>query len=112
MKAKLNDEDVKRAVAASKINWKVIERYRRKFKYSCNEDMLLDWMFDRDSLYERGLKRKPNPFHKHVRINLDKIEFLGLSSINMVIDQGLNLTKKQLQDYKLGLDEQSDEEDI
>lgn len=112
MRTKLNREDIKRAVESSKINWKVVERYRRKFKYNCNEEMLLDWMFDRELLYNRGLKRKPNPFHKHVRTNLDKMEFLGLSSINMVIDQGLKLTKKQIKDYKLGLEEQDDEEDI
>lgn len=103
--------DVERAIAASKINWKVVERYRRKFNYDSNEEMLLDWMFDKELLYERGLKRKPNPFHRHVRINLDKMEHLGLSSIDMVIDQGLKLTKKQIEDYKAGLEETEDEQE-
>lgn len=103
--------NIQRAVAASKINWKVVERYRRKFKYETNEDMLLDWITDRELVYDRGLKRRPNPFHKHVRINLDNMEHLGLSSIDAVIEQGLKLTKKQIEDYKAGLEETEDEQE-
>jgi hypothetical protein len=103
--------DIERAIAASKINWKVVERFRRKFKYCTNEEMLLDWIFDKESIYSRGLKKKPNPFHRHVRINLEKMEHLGLSSVDMVIDQGLKLTKKQIEDYKAGLEETEDEQE-
>lgn len=103
--------DIERAIAASKINWKVVERFRRKFKYCTNEEMLLDWILDKESIYSRGLKKKPNPFHRHVRINLEKMEHLGLSSVDMVIDQGLKLTKKQIEDYKAGLEETEDEQE-
>ncbi len=34
---------------------------------------------------------------------------LGLSSIDMVIEQGLKLTKKQIEEYKDSIEEQDDE---
>ena len=102
---------IQRAVAASKINWKVVERWRVKLGYTSNEDMLLDWMHDRNEVYYRGLMPHPNPFHKHVRINLDNMEHLGLSSVEAVIEQGLKLTKKQIDDYKAGLEETENEQE-
>ena len=103
--------DIQRAIIASSINWKVVERFRSKFKYRTNEEMLIVWITDRDRVYEKGLRPKPYPFHRHVRLNLDKMEMVGVSSVEMVINQGLKLTKKQIQDYKDGLEETKDNED-
>jgi|TARA_R110001592_G_scaffold7466_8_gene41889 hypothetical protein len=100
--------DVPRAIIASSINWKVVERFRNKFNYESNHEMLTDWIIDRQRVYDKGLRPKPYPFHRHVRLNLDKMEIVGVSSIDMVIDQGLKITKKQIQDYKDGLQETED----
>ena len=101
--------DVARALAATKINWKTVDKWRDRLKYKSNEDMLFDWMFDRNEVYRRGLFKRPNPFHKHVRNLLDNMEHLGLSSFDMVIEQGLKLTKKQIEEYKDSIEEQDDE---
>ena len=94
----LEQEQLKMAVIASTINWKVMERFKNKFKYPTNPELV----------YERGLKRKPNPFHKHVRINLDKCTFCGISTPDEMIDAGLKLTAKQIKDIKLAKEETED----
>ena len=53
--SKINNEDLKKAIAATKIKWPVVEKWRVKLKYNSNEDMLLDWMHDRSEVYYRGL---------------------------------------------------------
>lgn len=98
-------EQTKLAILASTINWKVVERFTRKFQYDSAEEMLFDWVLDPELVYERGLKRKPNPFHKHVRINLDKMSMCGISSPSEMIDAGLKLTAKQKKDIKLAQEE-------
>lgn len=102
--------DVKRALAASKIKWKTVNDWRGRLGYKTNEDMLLDWIHDRDAVHRRGLFRRPNPFHKHVRNYLDMMEHLGLSSLEMVIDQGLQLTKEELSQLKEAVEEDFDDE--
>lgn len=96
----IQDVDVKRALQASKIKWKTVNDWRQRLNYNSNEEMLLDWMHDRDAVFRRGLFKRPNPFHKHVRNYLDIMEHLGLTSLDMVIDQGLELTKEQLEQLK------------
>ena len=106
-----NSEDLKRAVAASKINWETVGKWRDRWEYKSNDEMLFDWMFDRDEVYKRGLFKRPNPFHKHVRNLLDNMEHLGLSSIDMVIEQGLKLTKKEIEDYKDSIEDNEEQDD-
>lgn len=105
----MKDENLKRAIAATKIKWATVEKWRSRLKYNNNEEMLLDWIHDRDEVYYRGLFPKPNPFHKHVRVYLDTMEYLGISSVEMLIDQGLKLTKKQIKEYKDKIDEDEQE---
>tara|TARA_B100001113_G_C20621725_1_gene410706 strand:+ start:73 stop:408 length:336 start_codon:yes stop_codon:yes gene_type:complete len=104
----LTKEQVKLATVATTINWKVVERFTRKFGYSHPEEMVFDWCIDPELVYERGLKRKPNPFHKHVRLNLDKMLMCGIATPEEMIDAGLKLTKKQIQDIKLAQEEAED----
>ena len=104
----LEQEQLKMAVIASTINWKVMERFKNKFKYPTNHEMLFDWSLNPELVYERGLKRKPNPFHKHVRINLDKCTFCGISTPDEMIEMGLKLTAKQIKDIKLAKEETED----
>ena len=106
-----NSEDLKRAIAASKINWETVGKWRDRLEYKSNDEMLFDWMFDRDEVYKRGLFKRPNPFHKHVRNLLDNMEHLGLSSIDMVIEQGLKLTKKEIEDYKDSIEDNEEQDD-
>jgi hypothetical protein len=102
-------DDVERSLAASKINWTMVEKWRKQLNYKSNEDMLIDWMFDKQEVYRRGLIRKPNPFHKHIRNSLDNMENLGVSSMDMVIDQGLMLTKEQIAEYKEAIEDHNNE---
>jgi hypothetical protein len=102
-------DDVQRSLAASKINWTMVEKWRKQLNYKSNEDMLIDWMFDKQEVYRRGLIRKPNPFHKHIRNSLDNMENLGVSSMDMVIDQGLMLTKEQIAEYKEAIEDHNNE---
>jgi hypothetical protein len=102
-------DDVQRSLAASKINWTMVEKWRKQLNYKSNEDMLIDWMFDKQEVYRRGLIRKPNPFHKHIRNSLDNMENLGVSSMDMVIDQGLMLTKEQIAEYKEAIEDYNNE---
>ena len=104
----LTKEQVKLATVATTINWKVVERFTRKFGYTSADEMLFDWSLDSELVYERGLKRKPNPFHKHVRINLDKMLMCGIASPAEMIEAGLKLTKKQRDDIKLAQEESED----
>ena len=104
----LTKEQVKLATVATTINWKVVERFTRKFGYGSAEEMLFDWCIDSELVYERGLKRKPNPFHKHVRLNLDKMLMCGIASPEEMIEAGLKLTKKQRDDIKLAQEESED----
>jgi hypothetical protein len=39
------------------------------------------------------------------------MEHLGLSSIDMVIDQGLKLTKKEIEDYKDSIEDNEEQDD-
>jgi len=98
-------EQLRKAVLAATINWKVVERYRHKFGYEHAEEMVYDWSINPEWVYDRGLLRKPNPFHKHVRINLDKCLECGISTSSEMIDAGLKLTAKQKKDIKLAKEE-------
>jgi hypothetical protein len=87
----------------------MVEKWRKQLNYKSNEDMLIDWMLDKQEVYRRGLIRKPNPFHKHIRNSLDNMENLGVSSMDMVIDQGLMLTKEQIAEYKEAIEDHNNE---
>lgn len=106
----LPHDDLAKLKAINTINWKVVERFRRKFGYNTNYEMILDWAFCPDIIYARGLKPKPNPFHRHVRINLDKCLWGGVSTFDEVLDQGLKLTAAQLRAIKES-EEETNEDD-
>jgi hypothetical protein len=108
----LTPEEVLRIKLVSTINWKVVERWRDKFGYKSNEEMVWDWMFNQDEIFSRGLKKKPYPFHRHVRLNLDKMGFTGVTDVQSVIDQGLKLTSAQMRQLKESmLDDETTGED-
>ena len=108
----LTPEDINRIKLVSTINWKVVERWREKFNYNSNDEMVWDWLFNQDELFSRGLKKKPYPFHRHVRLNLDKMAFTGVTDVQSVIDQGLKLTSAQMKQLKESmLDEEDSGED-
>ena len=108
----LTPEEVLRIKLVSTINWKVVERWRDKFGYKSNEEMVWDWMFNQDEIFSRGLKKKPYPFHRHVRLNLDKMGFTGVTDVQSVIDQGLKLTSAQMRQLKESmLDDENVEQD-
>ena len=96
---------VKRALTATTINWKVVEKWYKKFGYSGADEMVFDWALDPQLVYDRGLKAKPFPFHRHIRINLDKMLFCGISSPDEMIDAGLKLTAKQKRDIQQAKEE-------
>ncbi len=98
-------EQLRKAVLAATINWKVVERFTRKFGYDHASEMVFEWALDPEYVYARGLKRKPNPFHKHVRVNLDKCLECGIATSSEMIDAGLKLTAKQKRDIKLAQEE-------
>jgi hypothetical protein len=104
--------NIERSIAASKIKWATVEKWRKQLNYKSNEEMLLDWMFNKEELHKRGLLRRPNPFHKHVRNLLDNMEHLGVANVGMVIDQGLMLTKDQIAQYREYVEEQKDEQTL
>ena len=66
-------------------------------------------MFNQDEIISRGVRKKPYPFHRHVRLNLDKMAFTGVTDVQSVIDQGLKLTRNQMKQLKESL---LDEEDV
>ena len=101
----IEQEQLRKAVLPSTINWKVVERFKAKFGYESADEMVFEWSLDPELLYDRGLKRKPNPFHKHVRVNLDKCLECGISSSDEMIDAGLKLTAKQKRDIKQAQEE-------
>ena len=109
----LSQEEIKRIKLISTINWKVVERWREKFNYNSNEEMVWDWLFNQDEIFSRGLKKKPYPFHRHVRLNLDKMAFTGVTDVQSVIDQGLKLTSDQMKQLKESMldDENMEQED-
>lgn len=96
---------VKRALTATTINWKVVEKWYKKFGYKEAAEMVFDWALDPQLVYDRGLKPKPFPFHRHIRINLDKMLFCGISSPEEMIDAGLKLTAKQRRDIQAAKEE-------
>lgn len=108
----LTPEEVFRIKLVSTINWSVVDRWRQKFNYKSNEEMVWDWLFNQDEIYSRGLKKKPYPFHRHVRLNLDKMAFTGVTDVQSVIDQGLKLTSAQMKQLKEAmLDDEDAEQD-
>ena len=108
----LTPDEVFRIKLVSTINWSVVDRWRQKFNYKSNEEMVWDWLFNQDEIYFRGLKKKPYPFHRHVRLNLDKMAFTGVTDVQSVIDQGLKLTSAQMRQLKEAmLDEEDAGED-
>jgi hypothetical protein len=109
MDLELTPEEITRIKLVSTINWKVVERWRNKFGYKTNEEMVWDWLFNQDEIISRGLRKKPYPFHRHVRLNLDKMAFTGVTDVQSVIDQGLKLTRNQMKQLKESL---LDEEDV
>ena len=105
-------EEVFRIKLVSTINWSVVDRWRQKFNYKSNEEMVWDWLYNQDEIYSRGLKKKPYPFHRHVRLNLDKMAFTGVTDVQSVIDQGLKLTSAQMKQLKESmLDDEDAEQD-
>ena len=96
----LSADEINRIKLISTINWKVVDRWRDKFGYKCNEEMVWDWLFNQDEIFSRGLRAKPYPFHRHVRLNLDKMAFTGVTDVQSVIDQGLKLTSAQMRQLK------------
>ena len=100
-----SQEFVKRALTATTINWKVVEKWYKKFGYQAADEMVFDWALDPQLVYDRGLKPKPFPFHRHIRINLDKMLFCGISSPSEMIDAGLKLTAKQKRDIQQAKEE-------
>jgi len=109
----LTPEEVVRIKLVSTINWEVVDRWRSKFSYKTNEEMVWDWVFNQQEILSRGLKAKPYPFHRHVRLNLDKMAFTGVTDVQSVIDQGLKLTSAQLKQLKETMldDEDADHDD-
>ena len=108
----LTPEEVFRIKLVSTINWKVVERWRDKFGYKTNEEMVWDWLFNQEEIVSRGLRKKPYPFHRHVRLNLDKMAFTGVTDVQSVIDQGLKLTSAQMKQLKESmLDDENVEQD-
>ena len=108
----LTPEEVFRIKLVSTINWSVVDRWRQKFNYRSNEEMVWDWLYNQDEIYSRGLKKKPYPFHRHVRLNLDKMAFTGVTDVQSVIDQGLKLTSAQMKQLKESmLDDEDAEQD-
>ena len=108
----LTPEEVFRIKLVSTINWSVVDRWRQKFNYKSNEEMVWDWLYNQDEIYSRGLKKKPYPFHRHVRLNLDKMAFTGVTDVQSVIDQGLKLTSAQMKQLKESmLDDEDAEQD-
>jgi|TARA_B110000858_G_C17798709_1_gene473963 hypothetical protein len=100
-----SQEFVKRALTATTINWKVVEKWTNKFGYQSTDEMVFDWSLDPQLVYDKGLKAKPFPFHRHIRINLDKMLFCGISSPDEMIDAGLKLTAKQKRDIQAAKEE-------
>ena len=98
-------ELLRKAVLASTINWKVVERFKAKFGYAEADEMIFEWSLDPELVFERGLRRKPNPFHKHIRVNLDKCLECGISTADEMIEAGLKLTAKQKRDIKQAKEE-------
>ena len=39
----LDQEQIRKAVLASTINWKVVERFKAKFGYTHAEEMVFEW---------------------------------------------------------------------
>jgi hypothetical protein len=109
MELELTREEITRIKLVSTINWKVVDKWRTKFGYHSNEEMVWDWMFNQSEIVARGLKLKPYPFHRHVRLNLDKMAFAGVTDVQSVIDQGLKLTSSQMRQLKESM---LDEEDV
>ena len=109
MDLELTPEEITRIKLVSTINWKVVERWRDKFGYKTNEEMVWDWLFNQEEIISRGLRKKPYPFHRHVRLNLDKMAFTGVTDVQSVIDRGLKLTRNQMKQLKESL---LDEEDV
>ena len=108
----LSADEIERIKLISTINWKVVDRWRQKFNYKSNEEMVWDWLFNQDEIYSRGLRAKPYPFHRHVRLNLDKMAFTGVTDVQSVIDQGLKLTSAQMRQLKEAmLDDEDAEQD-
>lgn len=100
-----SQEFVKRALMATTINWKVVEKWTKKFGYDTTNEMVFDWALNPQLVYDKGLKAKPFPFHRHIRINLDKMLFCGISSPSEMIDAGLKLTAKQKRDIQQAKEE-------
>jgi hypothetical protein len=106
----LGQDDLNQLKAINTINWKVVERFRRKFGYDNNFEMTTDWALFPDLIYARGLKPRPNPFHRHVRLNLDKCLLGGVSTFDEVIERGLKLSSAQLRAIKESEVENSDDD--
>jgi len=67
-------KDIKdKAKIAKTINWSKIKDMMKKFDMSSPMMMAIHW----DHEIEFGVKKKPFPFHRHYRINLEKMLFTG-----------------------------------
>ena len=47
----IEQEQLRKAVLASTINWKVVERFKAKFGYESADEMVFDWSLDPELLY-------------------------------------------------------------
>lgn len=67
-------KDIKdKAKIAKTINWEKVKDMMQKFDVQSPMMMAVMW----DHQIEFGVKKKPFPFHRHYRINLEKMIFSG-----------------------------------
>ena len=71
------EESELRAIAkvAKSINWNVINNWREKLGAQSNLEMVMD--YDTGAYYESKQLIRRSPFQSHVRLNLDKMIFIG-----------------------------------
>jgi len=77
----VTQDDITTAKIAKSINWNVVENWRNKLGASCGLEMAIN--FDTGYYYDNRMLNR-GPFHRHVRINLDKMLFTGCYSFEDV----------------------------
>lgn len=82
-KSTLTDYEITQAKVAKSINWNVIGNWQAKLGASCPLEMAID--YDSGAYFEMR-KLNMGPFHRHVRINIDKMLFAGCYSPSDVVD--------------------------
>lgn len=86
-KSNLTDYDIAQAKVARTINWKVVENWRQKLGAGSNFEMVAD--YDSGYYFQHRMLNF-GPFHRHVRINLDKMLWTGCYTF----DDAWNLLKE------------------